>query len=82
MSNIGSRAFAIRPSVASNPGNARASATDRERIASIAAAGSASSTNVEPSGYTFSDGPASSTMRPRSRRRKSRQIASRSIDST
>ena len=50
MSNIGSRAFAIRPSAASNPGNARASATDRERIASMAAAGSASSTNVEPSG--------------------------------
>ena len=81
-SNTGISAEAIRPSVASYAGNARASRGDSGRMASTLRARSSCSTNVCPSGNTLSDGPAWSTRSPRSRRRMSSQIASRSIDST
>ena len=81
-SKSGISARAIRCSASSYGGNARASDGDRWRIASTARAGSSSRTKVDPSGYTFSDGPASSTTTPRASSRRSRRTWSRSIDRT
>jgi len=50
MSNIAISEAAMRASFSSYAGKARASTTERARIASSARSGSASSTNVLPSG--------------------------------